>query len=160
MGEEQVGHEAHCHKLPSSYKIHSDHGFCTRKKSENGSHSVTSDSLWPHGLSPTRFLYPWNYPGKYTGMGSHSLLQGIFPTQGSNLDLLYHRQILYHLSHQENQIFAIGSTPNNDGRNSSFFSNKHRVRPLVSTGFCVKQSFKYTEDKVSELNSFTGKSRI
>ena len=45
MGEEQVGHEAHCHKLPSSYKIHSDHGFCTRKKSENGSHSVTSDSL-------------------------------------------------------------------------------------------------------------------
>ena len=93
-------------------------------------------------------------------MGSHSLLQDIFPTQGSNLDLLYHRQILYHLSHQENQIFAIGSTPNNDGRNSSFFSNKHRVRPLVSTELCVKQSFKYTEDKVSELNSFTGKSRI
>ena len=34
------------------------------------------------------------------------------------------------------------------------------MRPLVSTELCVKQSFKYTEDKVSELNSFTGKSRI
>ena len=30
----------------------------------------------------------------------HFLLQGIFPTQGSNLDLLHCRQILYHLSHQ------------------------------------------------------------
>ena len=34
------------------------------------------------------------------GVGSHSLLQGIFPTQGSNLDLLHCRQILYHLRHQ------------------------------------------------------------
>ena len=33
-------------------------------------------------------------------MGFHSLLQGIFPTQGSNLGLLHCRQILYHLSHQ------------------------------------------------------------
>ena len=33
-------------------------------------------------------------------MGSHSLLQGIFPTQGSNLGLLHCRQIHYHLSHQ------------------------------------------------------------
>ena len=32
-------------------------------------------------------------------LGSHSLLQGIFPTQGSNLGLLHCRQILYHLSH-------------------------------------------------------------
>ena len=35
-------------------------------------------------------------------MGSHSLLQGIFPTQGSNLGLLHCRQILYHLNHQGN----------------------------------------------------------
>ena len=33
-------------------------------------------------------------------MGSHSLLQGIFPTQGSNPGLLHCRWILYHLSHQ------------------------------------------------------------
>ena len=33
-------------------------------------------------------------------MGCHALLQGIFPTQGSNPVLLYYRQIVYHLSHQ------------------------------------------------------------
>ena len=38
-------------------------------------------------------------PGKNTGVGCHFLLQGIFPTQGSNTGLLYCRQILYHLSH-------------------------------------------------------------
>ena len=39
-------------------------------------------------------------PGKNTGVGCHALLQGIFPTQGSNPGLLHCRQILYHLSHQ------------------------------------------------------------
>ena len=43
----------------------------------------------------------WNSPGKNAGVGSHSLLQGIFPTQGSNSALLHYRQILYCLSHQE-----------------------------------------------------------
>ena len=38
-------------------------------------------------------------PGKHTGIGSHSLLQGIFLTQGLNLGLLHCRQILYHPSH-------------------------------------------------------------
>ena len=42
-------------------------------------------------------------PGKNTGVGCHFLLQGIFPTQGLNLDLLHCRQILYYLSHQRNQ---------------------------------------------------------
>ena len=36
---------------------------------------------------------------KNTGVGSHSCLQGIFPTQGSNPGLLHYRQILYYLSH-------------------------------------------------------------
>ena len=40
--------------------------------------SVVSDSLWPHGL-----YSPWNSPGQNAGVGSLSLLQGIFPTQGS-----------------------------------------------------------------------------
>ena len=50
--------------------------------------SVLSDSLGPHGLSSTRLLCPWNSPGKNTGLGCHFLLQGIFPSQGSNLRLL------------------------------------------------------------------------
>ena len=57
-----------------------------------------SDSLRPHGLWPTRLLCPWNSPGKNTGVGSHSLLQGTFPTPGLNLGLLHCRQILYRLS--------------------------------------------------------------
>ena len=44
---------------------------------------------------------PWNFPGKNIGLSSHSLLQGIFLTQGSNSGLLQCRQILYHLSHQD-----------------------------------------------------------
>ena len=60
-----------------------------------------SDSLQPHGLQPTWLLCLWYFPGKNTGVGCHFLLQGIFPTRGSNLGLLHCRQILYHLSHQE-----------------------------------------------------------
>ena len=62
--------------------------------------SVVSGSLWHHGLQPARLLCPWNSPGRNTGVGSHSLLQGIFPTQGSNPGLLHCRQIVYSLSRQ------------------------------------------------------------
>ena len=47
-----------------------------------------------------RLFCPWNSPGKNIGVGSCSLLQGILPTQGSNLGLPHCRQILYLLSHQ------------------------------------------------------------
>ena len=43
---------------------------------------------------------PWNSPGQNTGVGSPSLLQRIFPTQGSNPGLLSCRQVLYQLSHK------------------------------------------------------------
>ena len=59
-----------------------------------------SDSLQPHGLQSTWFLCPWNSPGKKTGLGSHSLLQGIFTIQGLNPGLLHCTWILYHLSHK------------------------------------------------------------
>ena len=51
--------------------------------------SAVSDSLWPHGLQPTGLLCPWESPGKHSGVGCHFLLQGIFPTQGSNLRILH-----------------------------------------------------------------------
>ena len=47
------------------------------------SHSVMGASLRPHGLQPSRLLCPWTSPGKNTGVGSLSLLKGIFLTQGS-----------------------------------------------------------------------------
>ena len=43
---------------------------------------------------------PWDSPGKNTGVDCHSLLQGVFPTQGRSLGLPHYRQILYHLSNQ------------------------------------------------------------
>ena len=57
--------------------------------------SVVSNFLQPHGL-----YSPWNSPGKNTRVGSLSLLQGIFLTQGSNPGLPHYRQILYQLSHK------------------------------------------------------------
>ena len=48
---------------------------------------------------PHRLYTPWNYPGQNTGVGSLFLLQGIFPTQGSNPGLPHCRWILYQLSH-------------------------------------------------------------
>ena len=53
--------------------------------------------LQAHGLKPTRLLHPWDFPGKNTGVGCHSLLLGLFSTQGSNPRLL-HWQVdsLYH----------------------------------------------------------------
>ena len=59
---------------------------CNISYEESGSknHSVVSDSLWPHGLYSS-----WNSSGQNTEVGSCSLLQGIFPTQGSNLGQVF-----------------------------------------------------------------------
>ena len=59
------------------------------------SHSVVSDSLWPHGLESTRLLCPWDSSGKNPGVGCHFLLRGISWTQGSNPNSCIGRQILY-----------------------------------------------------------------
>ena len=51
-------------------------------------------------LQSRRLYSPWNSPGQNAGVSNRSLLQGIFPTVGSNPGLLPCRQILYQLSHQ------------------------------------------------------------
>ena len=69
------------------------------KKSESVTHSVMSDcdsidcglpGSSVHGILQARIMEL---------VGSHTLLQGIFPTWGTNMELLHYRQILYHLSH-------------------------------------------------------------
>ena len=65
-------------------------------ESESESRSAVSDFFRPHGI-----YNPWNTPGQNTGVGSLSLLQGIFPMQGLNPGLPHCRQILYQLSHKE-----------------------------------------------------------
>ena len=69
------------------------------EESESNSHSVVSDPLRPHGLHS-----PWNSPGQNAGLGSLSLLQAIFPTQGSNPGLLHCTLLLYQLSHKGSPV--------------------------------------------------------
>ena len=63
-------------------------------ESESESYSIMSNSLQPHGL-----YNPWDSPGQNTRVGSYSLLQGIFSTQGLNPGLPHCRQMIYQLSH-------------------------------------------------------------
>ena len=69
---------------------------CIRRvKVKSESCSFVSNSLRSHWL-----YSPWNSLGQNTGVGSLSILQGIFSTQGSNQDLLYCRWIFCQLSHK------------------------------------------------------------
>ena len=71
-------------------------------------------TLRPHGLYPARLLCPGDFPGKITGVGCHALLQGIFPTQGSNAGHPHCRWALYRLSHQGSPVVLPG--PHDDPR--------------------------------------------
>ena len=106
MGSQRVGHDwATSHSLTQKYhkqvkrEGHSKRTFIKWDEhfepSESESRWVVSDYWWPHGL-----YSPWNSPGQNPGVHSFSLLQGIFPTQGSNPGLPHCRQIPYQLSHQ------------------------------------------------------------
>ena len=67
------------------------------------SYSVVWLFVIPLTVAP-RLLCRWNSPGENTGVGCHSFLQRILPTQGSNLGLLHCRPILYHLRHQGSPV--------------------------------------------------------
>ena len=94
IGEVNIGEYTFLRVLQDSQLVFylSDFG---RLKSE--SHLVVSDSLQPQGLYSS-----WNSPDQNTGVGSLSLLQRIFPTQGLNPSLSHCRQILYQMSHKGN----------------------------------------------------------
>ena len=64
--------------------------------------SQSCPTLRPHVL-----YSPWNSPGENTGVGSLSLFQRIFPTQGSNPSLSHCGQILYPLSHKGSPVFIV-----------------------------------------------------
>ena len=98
--------------IPDSPNQLSDHlnPVITIFSSNSVSCSVMSNFLQPHGLWPTRLLCPWDSPDNSTGVDCHFLLQGIFPTQGSNPGLPHCRQMLYHLSHQGNEMVALNNS--------------------------------------------------
>ena len=82
--------------------------FCDEYKSEKESESEVAQSrptlCDPMDCSPPGSYVHGDSPGMNAGVGSHSLLQGIFPTQGLNPGLPLCRQTLYHLSHLENPV--------------------------------------------------------
>ena len=89
---------------------------------------VMSNSLRCPGL-----YSPWNSPGQNTGVGSLSLLQGIFPTQGSNLGLPHWRQILYQLSHKGSWYGL------DDCKKITLASEWKNLRRLRKYNKCVKE---------------------
>ena len=98
------------------------HGFSPQAEGSLSceSHSVVADSMWPHGL-----YSPWNSPGQNTGVGSLSLLQGIFPTQGSNPGLPHCGRILYQLSYKGNFLFC--PQPSNSNWISLGWGSRSRI---------------------------------
>ena len=96
------------------------------------SHSVMSISN-PMDCSPPGSSVPGASPGKNTGEGCHVLLQGIFPTQGSNPGLPHCRQILYHLTYQGSpRILEWVAYPFSKG--SSWPRNQTRQESSSNTG--------------------------
>ena len=82
------------------------------------------------------------FPGKNTGVGSLSLLQGIFPTQGSNPGLLHCRHIVYQLSHQGSPNFIFGLM-----NKCTVFVFGHKERRKQNFIFCLPEC---TQNSVHE----------
>ena len=96
-------------------------------------------------LQPSRPLCPWNSPGKNTGVGSHSLLQGIFLTQGLNPVSCTDRQILYLLRHQASPIAwnthtAVGPVPSTRRTTSPYLLPIQPALPVWVVSSAWKQS--------------------
>ena len=93
-------------QILSRYSIYED----TLKYSESEVAQLCPTLCTPMDYSPPGSSVHGDSPGKNTGVGSHALLQGIFPTQGSNPGLPYCRWILYCLRHQASPFKSIINT--------------------------------------------------
>ena len=121
--------------------------FSSVGESESVGHSVGSDSLRPHGLQPTRLLCPWDSPGKSTGVGYRSLLEGTISTWGSNLGLLPCTRILSHLIHEESPVYSKGIYKHS----SIYFQinpDTRRIRTINAGSAFIKFLFTLTYDQV------------
>ena len=78
--------------------------MCIKKRLKKKKVKVKAAQLCLTLCDPMDYTGPWNSPGQNTGMVSLSLLQGIFPTQGSNPGPLHCRRILYQLRHQGSPV--------------------------------------------------------
>ena len=103
--------------------------------------------LCPTLCNPMDCMYsPWNSPGKNTGVGSLSLLQGIFLTQESNWGLLHCRRILYQLSYQGSHVTRGGDNVADTGCCS--YKQTRTLCENLEFSFCPESMGKISEDFV------------
>ena len=103
------------------------------KKVKSISCLFVPDTLQPHGVQPATLLCPWNSPGKNAEVGSHSLLQGIFLTQGLNPGLLCCRQSFQHWATRDVSCYQL--------KNNLIKKKKKRVFQWYKNGGLVLQPF-------------------
>ena len=112
--------------------------------------SVMSNSLRKL-FSRVQFFATWDSPGQNTGVGSRSLLQGIFPTQGLNEGLLPCRQILYQLSGKPNWGHEHLSCKGLPSTRTSKWKKKKKCKSCVPSSILEsqysKQILKASEEK-------------
>ena len=102
--------------------------FSEIKRNKLLTHTTWKWPVWPF---VTLWIYSsWSSPGYNTGVGSLSLLQGIFPTQGSNPDLLHCRQILYQLNHKESPYNNMEKSQRNNAISKKLSIVPHRPWPI------------------------------
>ena len=115
--------------------------------------------LCPILCDPHLLYGPWDSPGQNTGVGSLSLLQGIFPTQGSNPGLPHSRWILYQLSHKGSpRILEWVAYPFSS--RSSQPRNRTRVSCIAGrffTSWAMREAHSFSE--IIEFNSQLFKSK-
>ena len=91
----------------------------------------------PTDCSPPGSSVHWDSPGQNAGVGCQALLQGIFPTQGSNPGLAHCRRILYRLSHQ-------GSLPPRVWSQSTSFLRFTAISHQLPTLHALVYVFRYS----------------
>ena len=96
-------------------------------KGESRSVMSTSATLW---VVTHQAPLSMEFSSQEYWRGCHSLLQGIFPTQGSNLGFLHCRQILYHMSHQGSPQLRVRTSPGYWPREWVLSGSSHSLRTL------------------------------
>ena len=99
-----------------------------------------------------RLFCPWNFPGKNIGVGCHFLLQGIFPTQGSNpclLHLLHWQADSLPLSHQGSPSIVIGLSSNAISPFRPSWRHDQQLHTFIATRFFC--SLKQTHSPSPEI---------
>ena len=90
----EIRNKKGCSLLPLLLEVLVRQAEKKRNRNPDWKRKKTLDCRWQYTM-PARSFCPWNSPGKNTGVGRHSLLQGLFPTQASNSGHLHCRHFFF-----------------------------------------------------------------